>query len=112
MSDTKEKVRELAKLSILSDRISEFHEQNIKAYPRLFFNGFKEATVDYDLKRGNKNYVKYTILLKEGSENPSLEKRLDTLDKSIKNLFWKEVSVAVILNGKKVFDSAPQEESK
>lgn len=109
MSNTESKVRELAKLSILSDRISEFHEENLQTYPFIFFNGVKEAKIDYNLKRGEKNYVSYDIALKDGSENPSLEKRLESLDKSIKNLFWKEVSVSVYLNGKKTFDSATKE---
>jgi len=109
MSNLEAKVRELAKLSILSDRISDFHKQNMETFPRIYFNGFKEASIDYDLKRGNKNYVNYRIQLKEGSENPSLEKRLEALDKSIKNLFWKEVSVSVELDGKRVFSSEVEE---
>jgi len=109
MSDIKEKVRELGKLSILSNRISDFHQKNMETYPFVVFNGIKEAEVDYGLERGGKNYVQYTLLLKNEAENPLLEKRLEMLDKSIKNLFWKEVSVIVILDGKKVFDSTPVE---
>ena len=105
MSNSQEKVRELAKLSILSDRISEFHKKNMEAFPQILFTGFKEAAIEYDLKRGNKNYVNYNISLEPGSENTLLEKRLETLDKCIKNLFWKEVSTSITLNGKKVFNS-------
>lgn len=104
MSKSEEKVRELAKLSILSNRISEIHEKNLKSYPFIFFNGVKEATVNYDLERGKKNHVSFILTVKEG-ENLFLEKRLTSLDQSVKNLFWKEVSTSVILNGKKVFDS-------
>ena len=110
MSNSESKVRELAKLSILSNRISEIHEKNLKAYPFIFFNGVKEAAIDYDLERGQKNYVKFTLTLKDDKETPSMEKRLTALDQSVKNLFWKEVSTSVILNGKEVYNSAPKEE--
>lgn len=105
MSDSEAKVRELAKLSILSNRISAIHEQNLKAYPFIFFNGVKEATVNYELERGSKNNVDFILVLKDNAENPLLEKRLDALDKSVKNLFWKEVSINVVINNKKVFSS-------
>jgi len=111
MSNSEEKIRELAKLSILSNRISEIHEKNLKAYPFIFFNGVKEAAIDYELERGQKNHVKFVLTLKDGQETPSLEKRLSALDQSVKNLFWKEVSTSVIMNGKKVFDSSAQEEA-
>lgn len=111
MSNSEEKVRELAKLAILSNRISEIHEQNLRAYAFIFFNGVKEVVVDYDLERGKKNHIKFTLTVKEG-ENSSLDKRLSALDQSVKNLFWKEVSVSVVLNGDKIFDSTPQEDVK
>lgn len=112
MSDFEAKVRELAKLSILSNRISEVHEKNLKAYPFIFFNGVKEAKVDYDLERGSKNHVKFTISLKNGTDNPSLKKRFESLDKSVKNLFWKEVSISVVLDGKEVYTSEGEAENK
>lgn len=107
MSDSEAKVRELAKLSILSNRISEVHEKNLKAYPFIFFNGVSEASVDYDLERDGKYHVSFSLTVKIDGSNPFLEKRLEALDKSVKNLFWKEVSISVNLNGKKVFDSTP-----
>lgn len=109
MSDTEAKVRELAKLSILSNRISEVHETNLKAYPFIFFNGLDKAEIDYNLERGTKNHVAFNITLKVGATNHFLEKRFLALDQSVKNLFWKEVTVSVKLNGKKVFDSTPEE---
>src|ERR1035437_7039112 len=99
MSDTESKIRELAKLSILSNRISEVHEKNLKAYPFIFFNGVKNAKVNYDLERGSKNHVEFDITLEEDTLNPIMERRLEVLDKSVKNLFWKEVSISVVLNG-------------
>jgi hypothetical protein len=108
-SDIETKVRELAKLSILSNRISEVHEKNLKAYPFIFFNGVKEANVDYDLERGGKNNVTFSLTLVENADNPSMEKRYEALDTSIKNLFWKEVSIAVVIGGKTVFDSGKKE---
>jgi hypothetical protein len=111
MSDMEQKVRELAQLSILSNRISKVHEKNLRAYPFIFFNGVKDAKVDYELERGSKNHVKFSLFLKEDSDNPLLEKRFEALDQSIKNLFWKEVTVSIELNGKKVFDSTVENKS-
>jgi len=104
-SDTESKVRELAKLSILTNRISEVHEKNLKAYPFIFFNGVKEASVEYDLERGEGNQVSLSLLLNNGADNPFMEKRFEALDTSIKNLFWKEVTVSVKIDGKEVFNS-------
>ena len=67
--------------------------------------------VCFGLERGKSNHIRFTLTVKEG-ENISLEKRLAALDQSVKNLFWKEVSTSVVLNGKKVFDSTPQEDIK
>lgn len=105
MSDTEAKVRELAKLSILSNRISEVHEKNLKAYPFIFFNGVTDAKIDYDLERGENNHVKFDLSLKDGADNPHMERRFETLNQSIKNLFWKEVSISIYMNGKEVYDS-------
>lgn len=104
-NNTESKVRELAKLSILSNRISEVHEKNLKAYPFIFFNGVKEANVKYDLERNEHNFVSFSLTLDRNADNPSLEKRFEALDTSIKNLFWKEVSIVVNLDGKEVFNS-------
>jgi hypothetical protein len=98
-----QKVRELAQLSILSNRISEVHEKNLRAYPFIFFNGIKEANVDYELERGSKNHVKFNLSLNSGADNPNLEKRFEALDKSVKNLFWKEVTISIALDGKDVY---------
>lgn len=54
MSDdkkTQETVREMARLALLSGRISEVQEKNLKLYPFVFFNGVLSATVDYDFSR-------------------------------------------------------------
>ena len=51
MSDEKtsqQTVREMAKLALASNRISDVQEKNLKMYPFVFFNGVLSANIDYD----------------------------------------------------------------
>lgn len=112
MSNSEEKVRELTKLGIVSDRVSEFHQKNLEAFPFIMLDGIEQAEIKYDLERGAKNYVEYILKVKLGVQTASVERRLESLDKAVKNLFWKEVSVIVKMNGDKVWDSMPKEEAK
>jgi len=118
---TQETVREMAKLALASNRISDIQEKNLKIYPFVFFNGVLSAKIDYDFTN-NQNveteidkenldikykfqkldtrhfHVAYRLSIDEKVENDQLEKRFEMLDKSIKALFWKETKVSVYFN--------------
>src|SRR6185312_6928996 len=46
--DMRQKVREMAKLSLLSNKINEIQEKNLKMYALAFFEGVISARIDYD----------------------------------------------------------------
>jgi hypothetical protein len=102
LSSHEDQVRELAKLAVLSGRISEFHERNLNAYPFIFFNGVSEAAISYDLEKGGKNQITFKLTLKASADNLDLDKRINALERSIKNLFWKDIEVSVYMDGKRV----------
>lgn len=113
MSNTKDKIREMAKLAIFSNRISEFHEKNLKMYPLVFFNGVKEAKLDYDLERKKttqdepeivNSMVSYYLDLDE-SQNDLLDKRFEALETSVRGLLWNDITVEVYFNDRIVFKS-------
>jgi hypothetical protein len=107
---------EMARLTTLSGRISDVQIRNLKMFPLVFFEQVHEVKVDYDLSHksdvledtsGNlvinaptrNNYVAYYLTLDE-SKNEDLDKRYLALEKSVRTLFWTDLSVEVYFNDK------------
>lgn len=115
-SAIREKVKDMAKLSILANRISEIQEKNLKAYPFVFFNEVKTVSIDYNLGHtqtksipGEKEikwdtWVSYYLELNE-SANPNQERRFFCIEEAARVLFWKDLIVRVYFNGKKMYES-------
>ena len=114
MSDSaiKQQIRDMAKLSVLSNRINEIQEKNLKMYPFVFFNDVKSVKIEYDLSRTdreeNKNpqdhHITYQLELNEDS-NSQLDKRFFAIEEATRVLFWKDLKVRVFFNGKKAYES-------
>lgn len=121
MSETDAKVKEMAKLVVYSNKISEFHEKNLKMFPFVFFNGVKSVLIDYNLERiddvsldnlqnitinkpTSKNYVKFTLSIEENLNN-LLPKRFAALEKAVRDIFWKNIKVEIVFNDRVVYKS-------
>jgi hypothetical protein len=130
---TPEKLRDMAKLVHLSNRISAFHEKNLKSYPYVFFENVKSARIEYDfshhpsdtgpkeapktpdefykeigkaaMNMTSNSFVAYHLELDEEPNQPHLAKRFEALQNSIRSLFWKDVIVKVYFNEKIVYES-------
>lgn len=114
MSDTRQKLKEMAQLSILANRISEIQEKNLKMYPFVFFDGVSIARIDYDLGHGvneetkevnHKSLVAYYLTIDEKQVDHLLEKRFKTLEVSVRAMLWQDIIVKVYFNNKVVFES-------
>lgn len=112
----------MARLTTLSGRISDVQIRNLKMFPLVFFEAVQEVKIDYDLSHksdvledtsGNlvinsptrNNYVAYYLTLEE-SKNQDLDKRYEALEKSVRTLFWNDISVEVYFNDKIKYKSA------
>lgn len=113
---TPELLSEMARLTALSGRISEVQIKNLQMFPLVFFNDIKEVKVDYDLSHKSdiledevsdkliinaptrNAYVAYYLTLDE-VDNTDLDKRFMALEKSVRTLFWKDISVEIYFNG-------------
>lgn len=119
MSNIESKIREMAKLSILSNRINEVQEKNLKMWPLVFFNGVESFRLEYDFdarptagddKSPQGSSVSY-FLETDGDkpafelQNNRLDVRLSTLTTSVRNLFWKNTRVSVYLNDELIYES-------
>ena len=104
-----EQLKEMAKLSVLSDRINEIQEENIVSYPFVFFDGVKCARVEYNLSKwndGEESHVTYHLDVEEGANSKeTLNARFLAIEKSTRTLFWADLKVCVILNGKLGYES-------
>jgi hypothetical protein len=120
---TPELLSEMARLTALSNRISDVQIKNLQMLPLVFFNEVQEVKIDYDL--GHKsdiledtegkliineptrnNYVAYYLTLEETKNTEDLDKRYMALEKSVRTLFWNDVSVEVYFNNKIMYKSA------
>lgn len=120
-------IRDHAKLSLLTDRVSEIQVKNLKMWPFVFFEAVSKATIDFDLSNDmavdikedrvnmepkyllNENTAKnlrvsYHLTLDERL-NGHLDKRFKAIEDSVRTVFWKQVKVEVYFNEKKVFES-------
>lgn len=92
-------VREMAKLSILSERISEVQEKNIKMYPFIAFDGVKSAEISYDLSGNTKAFiVEYKLQISDSEKMDNIQKRYSALETWIRSLLWKEVNIRIYFN--------------
>jgi hypothetical protein len=125
-------IRDMAKLSILENKLNDIQVKNLRMFPLIFFNGVSEAKIDYDLsvskpsvdyeienktdpdkigikynfdRPTSKSMIEYNLTIDETQENDYLENRFLALEKAVRSLFWKEVKIVVLFNGKKVHES-------
>jgi hypothetical protein len=129
LSDPKEiKVKDMARLSILEDKLNDIQVHNLRMFPLIFFNGVTEARIEYDFKheRSVVEYEKdvkkleikykfhkpdtdhsiaYHISLDEKQDNSHLEKRFFAIEKAVRDLLWKNITVSVFFNEKLVYES-------
>ena len=120
---TPELLSEMARLTALSGRISDVQAHNLQMFPLVFFQDVQEVKVDYDLSHKSdiledtdgkliinaptrNNFVAYYIALDESKNTEDLDKRYLALEKSVRLLFWTDISVEVYFNGKIMYKSA------
>lgn len=138
MSDdlkVRETLRDMARLSLLSNRISAVQEKNLRAFPMVFFDGVSTGTIDYDFshaalvdteedksklkeqdpslalkykfnKVNTKHFrVSYHLKVDDSANGTHMDKRFDALERAVRTLFYSDVKVEVFFNDKKVFES-------
>ena len=120
---TPELLSEMARLTALSGRISDVQVKNLQMFPLVFFQEVQEVKCDYDLSHKSdvledtdgkliintptrNNYVAYYLTLDETKNTEDLDKRYLALEKSVRTLFWTDLSVEVYFNGQIKYKSA------
>ena len=96
-ADVQARIKEMAKLALLSGRISEFHEKNLKAYPFVFFNDVESAEIEYDLTQKEDSFVAFKLKIKDFT-NSHIEKRFSAIQNATRSLFWNNLAVRVYVN--------------
>lgn len=97
-------LKDLRNLMMFFGRVPETHVKNLQSQPFIYFDGVKEANVDYDLDTKAKSwFVKYDLTLDK--EPDFLTERSKGLEKAIRLLFWKEVVLHIAINNKEVYKS-------
>ena len=122
MSEESKIVKDMAKLVLISGKITEMHEKNMKFYPFIYFFGVKEVKIDYDLSHQSdalvdkdfnltinapirNNVVTYHLTLEDDAKNDQIQKRFAALEASIRTLFWKDIVIEVFINEKLAYKS-------
>lgn len=108
------KVTEMAKLAVLSNKISDVQLTNLKNYPFIAFDAIKEVRIEYDFSHQktvkdepviHNPLVSYYLTLDESKNQEALNLRFEAIEKWVRNIFWKEVLVEIYFNDKIVFKS-------
>jgi hypothetical protein len=122
LSEESKIVKDMAKLVLISGKITEMHEKNMKFYPFIYFFGVKEVKIDYDLSHQSdalvdkdfnltinapirNNVVTYHLTLEDDAKNDQIQKRFAALEASIRTLFWKDIVIEVFINEKLAYKS-------
>ena len=120
-----EMVREMAKLSVLTDKISDVQAKNLKMFPFVFFESVTKAEIEYNLSNDDtfvnddeNNDIKvskiktkhmkvsYFLTLDEKLNRAhELGYRFRSIEASVRNMFWKQIKVEVYFNGKLAYKS-------
>lgn len=112
--EIEQKIREMAKLTILSNRINDVQEKNLKMFPLICFEGIQSVRIDYDFSRArpaenepdiSASIVSYYLNIPQSPKMEDLEKRFEALEKCVRNIFWQDVKVEVYINDKIVYKS-------
>ena len=112
MSDLKQRLKERAQLAVFSNRISDFHVENLKKFPFVFFDNVKSVNIDYDFghavdetKKEVQHGSRVAYHFTGSIEGENMDKRFQALEAAVRNLFWRDVKVEVYFNGKKQYES-------
>jgi hypothetical protein len=104
---TREELQEMAKLAILSGRISATHEKNLKMYPFIAFDGVRSVAIDYDLSRENvvNSRISYDISIDDSVKDELALTKCKHIETWIRDLLWKDICLRVSFNGQLVYES-------
>lgn len=96
----------MAKLTMLTGRISDTHYKNMKMFPFIFFNGVSKTEIDYAIStnKDEESRVTYSLEL-DKAQNDFMDKRFKALENGIQTLFWKDVKITVLINSEQVYKS-------
>lgn len=109
-----EKIKEMARLAVLTNKINDVQLLNLKNYPFIAFDGVKEVKIEYDFSYQktvkdepvmHNPLVQYYLTLDEARNQEALSLRFEAVEKWVRNLFWKDVLVEIYFNDKIVFKS-------
>lgn len=104
MSSDQDIVQDHRNLLRMSQKISEFQEQNLKSWGFVFFDNIKKYEVSYNFvkdKESKEFYageVSFDLTLEDLGEDVS--QGVERLVASTKYLFWSDTNVIVKINGK------------
>lgn len=127
MSQAIETLKEMARLTMLSNKLNDIQLKNLSMFPMVFFNGISQVTMDYDLSNNlavdteedaNKLDIKYTfetatqhlivkyyLEVNETEAQENLPKRFEALESSVRGLLWKDIKINVFINNKLSYES-------
>lgn len=110
-ADVKARLAEMAQLTLLSKRLSEVQQENLKSYPFIFFDGVTSVGISYDLM-DKPNYIMYEMKSTvEPLDITFIHKRIEAIEGSIRTLLWSDINLILKINGTKIYESKDGQEN-
>jgi len=101
---------------MVTGEISTVHESSLKKWPYIVFEKVQSVSISYDLTKqtaieSGHNYVVYNIYLDEQLEETLLKGRPEILADWIRDMFWNEIEVTVVVDQNVVLHSLPKQKT-
>lgn len=113
-NDIESQLKDMAALTVLSNKINPIQEKNLKMFPLVFFDGVKKVTIKYDLSSRkdetdspavNNSFVIYDLEGDRAALEDKFEVRFYHLEQAVRQLFWNDIRVRLRFNGELVKES-------
>lgn len=95
-------LEDMRKITMLTGEISSVHQKSLMKWPYIVFDNVESVEINYDLSKStfetqNQNLVEFHVFTSDQNIQ-DLDKKCETLNMWVKDMFWNETHTKVYIN--------------
>jgi hypothetical protein len=94
---TQKQLEELKNWTLLTNKLSQWHETNLRNFAYIAFNNIQNISIQYDLfgEENGTPYIRYILETKGkiGKSQSEIKKRIEDCTGWVKSIFWTDLKV-------------------